>query len=415
MGYLPRFLEPHLLRLSRSFPVILLTGARQVGKTTLLQHLAGETDPPMRYVSLDDYAQRTMAQEDPGLFLERLGRPAIIDEIQNAPGLLERIKPLVDQAGLGGQYWLSGSQQFGLMKHVSESLAGRVAVVDLHGLAWAEERRAPDPGLPFRPDRLAAQTTAATPTDRGEGDLLAVYGRIVRGSFPRFAQPEAPPLDDFYSSYLQTYLERDVRAQLSVSDLAAFRTFLRLCAARVSQLLNLSDLARDAGVSVSTAKRWLTALEATFQVMLLRPHFANLTKRQTKTPKLYFMDTGLACYLTGWRSAETAALGAMAGPLLECHVVIEVLKSYRHRGLQAPLYFWRDKQNHEVDLLIAEDGQLFPVEVKRTASPARTDLRGVDAMLRAGCALGPTALVCLVPEPFGLAPGVTAVPVTSLA
>jgi predicted AAA+ superfamily ATPase len=406
--YVTRYLESHILRLSRSFPVILVTGPRQVGKTTLLKHLGASQEDGRRYVSLDEFGPRTMAVEDPELFLQRYPPPVTIDEVQYAPNLLTHLKPVVERLGVKGGYWLTGSQHFPLMQGVSESLAGRVGIVELANLSYAEEHGEPWTEHPFRPDRRAAEVP-----DRIA--LLPVFERIVRGSFPAFVHDDAPPIDAFYGSYLQTYIERDLRAVQQISNLTAFRRFLRVAAARIGQLLNLSDIARDTGVSVSTARQWLGLLEATYQVYLLRPYFKNIGKRQIKTPKLYFRDTGLVCYLTGWRSAETAASGAMAGPLFESYVIMEVLKSYLHRGIEPPTWFYRNKEKQEVDVLIAADGLLHPIEIKLTASPTNRDLSGIRALARTGADIGPGALICMTGSSFALSRTVEAMPVTAIS
>jgi predicted AAA+ superfamily ATPase len=406
--YRRRLLEEAVLEFSRSFPVVMITGPRQVGKTTLVQHLGRAGESARAYVSLDTLAARATATEDPELFLDQHPPPVTIDEVQHAPQLLDSIKPRVDRSGAFGGYWLTGSQSFPLMNRVSESLAGRVGILDLGGFSLAEEFGIPAADEPFRPDRAPAQAIS------GAGSPEELFQRIVRGSFPRLIQPDPPPWEGFYNSYLQTYIERDIRSLLDISNLAAFQRFLRISAARVDQLLNYSDLARDTGIAVSTAREWLLLLEATHQVFLLRPYFENIGKRQVKSPKLYFRDTGLVCFLTGWTSAAAAAAGAMAGALLENFVVSEILKSYQHRGRRAPLWFFRDRDGREVDLLLAEDGKIFPIEVKLKASPNRRDLRGIETLEKLGAPLGRGAVLCLTRERHSLSASVAAVPVSSI-
>ena len=385
---------------------MLVTGPRQVGKTTLLEYLGKKETPRRNYVSLDEFGPRTLANQDPELFLERYSPPLTIDEIQYAPALLQRLKVLVDRSKKNGQYWLTGSQHFTLMQGVSESLAGRVAIVKLLGLSQGEEYKLIDNGKAFRPDRpifLSKHRPVGTE---------ALFERIVRGTFPTFMHKDVPPIQTFHGSYLHTYIERDVRNILNIANLSAFEKFIRLAAARSGQLLNLSDLARDAQIAVSTAKEWLGILEASFQVYLLKPYFQNISKRQIKTQKLYFLDTGMVCYLTGWHNAEVASRGAMAGSLLENYVVSEIIKSYWHRGLEAPIYFWLTKEKEEVDLIIEEEGTLFPVEIKLTMRPDKNAIKSMMRLKKISKKVGHGAVVCLAESQYPLSSDVEVVPVS---
>ncbi len=401
--YTKRTLERSVLEASRTFPVVLVTGPRQVGKTTMLRHLASDRT----YVTLDDLGPRELARSDPGLFFQRYPPPVLVDEVQQAPGLLDQVKVLVDRdPGARGAFWLTGSQHFALMRGVSESLAGRVCVLRMLGFSVAEEAGRGAGVLPFRPDRIV-DAPSITVSD--------VFTRIVRGAYPRLAQPDAPARDLWYGSYVQTYVERDVRAMLDVARLQAFETFLRVAAARVGQLINLADMARDIGVAPSTVQQWLAVMEATFQILLLRPYHTNRTSRETKTPKLYFLDTGLAAWLGRWSSAETAAAGAMAGALLENHVVAEVAKSWWHRGREAPLWFWRTKDGAEVDLIVEDDGLLYPVEVKLASRPDRRALTGIGRLRATGVAVGPGCVACLADSRWPIDGYVEAMNVASIA
>lgn len=402
--YAPRTLESYLEAASRQFPALLVCGARQVGKTTLLRHLAG---PDRTYVSLDDPLVLSLAKTDPALFLQRFAPPLIIDEIQYAPELLPYIKLAADRSRTPGLFWLTGSQHFHVMKGVSESLAGRVAVVTLLGLARRESAGlAPDvpPFLPG-PEELRPRLASGAPLP-----LPELYRLIWRGAFPAVALNDEMDRDLFYASYVQTYLQRDVRDLARVGDEMAFLRFLRACAARTAQILNMAELARDADIAPNTAKHWLSILEASGVVYLLEPYHSNVTKRLVKAPKIYILDTGLCAYLTQWTSPATLADGAMAGPILETWVMGELLKSYHHHGLQAPFHYFRDKDGREIDLVIVRDGTAYPVEIKRTATPGRDDVRHFPSLERLGLPVGPGGLICLAEQHLPLAPNVLAIP-----
>lgn len=396
--------------------MLLLTGPRQVGKTTLLKQLGAKRgrragDESRRYVTLDDPATRALAQSDPALFLDRFAPPVLIDEIQYAPALLPAIKMMVDAASRARRrpsFWLTGSQQFHLMKGITETLAGRVAVLSLLGFSGRERRRASLDLPPLVPTAAALATRARDASPIG---LKRLYSEIWTGSFPALATRAVRDRDLFYSSYLQTYLQRDVRDLAQVGNEASFVRFLRACAARTAQLLNLSDLARDADVAVNTAKSWLSILQTSHQIELLPAYHTNATKRLVKMPKLYFLDTGLCAYLGEWSSPETLEAGAMSGPILETWVFAEILKSWWNRGKRPQLCYYRDKDGREIDLLIVADGVLHPIEVKKSADPRREWTRHFTALDRLGGKRGEGAVVCLCREPLPLGEGVTAVPV----
>jgi len=401
--YISRSLEDRILDASTQFPVLLLTGPRQVGKTTLLQHLC---DEDRRSVSLDDPVIRSLAIEDPALFLQRFKPPVLIDEIQYAPGLLPHIKMIVDADRQPGSFWLTGSQPFHLMQGITETLAGRVAVVNLLGFSRREAeghdlRRAPF--LPGQPTQ-----------EEEEVDFDALYRRIWLGGFPDLVTGQVTDRDLFFGSYVQTYLQRDVRDLAQVGDQLAFTRFIRACAARTGQLLNTSDLARDVDVSVPTARSWLSILEASYQVFLLRPFHSNVTKRLVKTPKLYFLDTGLCAYLCEWTSPETLAAGAMSGPIFETWVVTEVIKSWWHRMRTPSLFFYRDRDAREIDLLFVQDRTLFPVEIKRSASPHSRWIRAFGALERFEEERGPGAVFSLVSQALPLSAQDTALPANAV-
>ena len=398
-----RTLTQAIQETSDNFKVLLLTGPRQVGKTTLLQEVQKSS---RSYVSLDDLGARLSAQKDPAGFLDRLNLPVLIDEVQYAPELFPYIKMLVDQEKKPGLIWMTGSQQFEMMKNVTESLAGRVAILNLHGISLAEEQgRASD--LPFLPTpELMKSRKKAKPLS-----LTEAYHIIWRGSYPEMVTKEPKYWERFYSSYITTYIQRDVREYLDIRDTAGFHKFMQIAAARTGQLINYADLARDTGVSEATAKTWLNVLHASGIVTLLQPYFNNRTKRLVKTPKLYFMDTGLASYLTGWLSADVLERGAMSGAMLETWVVSEIMKSYLHHGRTPRIYFYRDKDKREVDLLIEENGTLYPIEIKKTASIQNMKFKGFDILDKLGMPIGHGGVLCFTSSLLPLSKGVDAIPV----
>lgn len=403
--YYPRELKRSWLRASREFPVLLLTGARQVGKTTFLRHVR-ERD--RRYVTLDDPVIRNLATDDPALFLERYEPPVLIDEIQYAPQLLPLIKMAVDRARKPGLFWLTGSQQFSMMKGVSESLAGRVAIVNLLGFSNRERHRLDLDLPPFLPTRSCLAKREAS---GGRTALRRVYRDIWLGSFPALIAGAVRDRDLFYSSYLQTYLQRDVRDLSQVGDETAFLRFLRACAARTAQMLNLSELARDADVSVNTAKSWLSILRTSLQVHLLEPYHSSITKRLVKRPKLYFLDTGLCAYLTEWSSAQTLEAGAMSGAIFETHVLAELLKSWWHRGRQPQVYYYRDKDGKEIDFLFLVDRFFHPMEAKKSATPRRGWIGTFDRLGQFEQQIGEGGVLCMSRKLVPLTSAHMAIPV----
>ncbi len=404
--YIRRTLERFFRKARGQFPVLLVTGPRQVGKTTFLQHLCTKRQ---RYVSLDDPLVRRLAKEDPALFLQRFPPPVVIDEIQYAPELLPYIKMAVDAKRSPGMFWLTGSQQFHVMKGVSESLAGRVGILNLLGFSQRELAGLVDtPFLPV-PRNLGRRMAKSAPLG-----LREAYQRIWRGSFPSVALDAKMDRDFFYRSYIQTYLQRDVRDLAHVGDEMAFLRFLRAVAARTAQLLNFSDLARDADVAPNTAKHWLSILQASGIVYVLEPFHTNVTKRLVKAPKVYFLDTGLASFLSEWSSPETLEAGAMSGAILETWVVAEILKSYWHNGKRAPLYYFRDKDQKEIDLLIYTDGVLYPLECKKTASPTRDAVRHFAALEKLGLPVGPGGVICLARDLLPMTGSLNSIPLAAL-
>jgi predicted AAA+ superfamily ATPase len=398
MVYIERHILSALERLKRSFPVVLVTGARQVGKTTLLR----QNGNGQNYYTLDDYILLDSVKQDAMGFAANVGTPVILDEIQYAPELFRAIKLRVDRDGAQGAFLLTGSQQFEMMRGVSESLAGRIGILTLSGLS-SREIDGSKFTLPFltTPEYLDERRASTLPLRASE-----LWRRVQRGSMPKlYADPEVNA-QDYYSSYVKTYIERDVRMLAQVGDELTFMQFLTTCAARTGALLNLSDISRDVGVSVPTAKRWLSILTVSGIVWLLRPFSQNVTSRTVKTPKLYFMDTGLAAYLCKWFTPETLEAGAMSGAFFETYVVSEIIKSYQNAGQEPPLYFYRDADRHEVDLIIHQDGKIYPIEIKKTASPNAKDFKQFETLRKfSESEVLPGGVVCMYDSPLPLGGG----------
>lgn len=391
MNYIPRSLEKVVAQVTKEYPVVLVTGPRQVGKTTMLQKLMENTE--RSYVSLDDLGERSIAKSDPELFLQLHKPPVLIDEVQYAPELFTYIKIYADTHHEPGAFWLTGSQAFKLMRGVQESLAGRVAVLSMTSLSQAEMY-----GGDVEPFRVELELLAERAKQRESTDVKGIYERIYRGSMPAVIGGANSNIQIFYSSYLSTYIERDVKELSEAIDSLKFLRFITAVAARSSQMLNISEIARDADINQVQAKAWLGVLETLGIIFYLYPYSNNLLKRLVKAPKLYFYDTGLVCYLTRWSGAETLENGAMNGAILENYVVSEIAKTYLCCGREPYMYYYRNKDAKEIDIVMEQDGVLNPIEIKKTANPG-TELTKVFTLLdRASVPRDKGAVVCMKPE-----------------
>lgn len=369
MCYVERSIEPVIRRAVTEFPVVMLTGPRQSGKTTLLKHLFSGSH---RYLSMELPDVKEAAETDPRGFLELYPPPVILDEVQYVPGLLPYIKERVDaERSRAGQFILTGSQNILLAQGVTESLAGRTAMLRLLPLSCREMMAAPQAPLPWEEGPRPPRPRLV---------YRELWQSFLRGGYPEPATNPDRDIALWHASYVQTYLERDVRTIRQVGELSQFQAFLKALAARSAQLLNTADLARDLGVAVNTVRAWLSVLEATYQVIVLRPYFANVGKRLVKTPKVYFADVGTLCYLVGLKNAEHAAEGPMGGAIMETAVVNELVRTLTHRAMGPNLYFWRTATGAEVDLLVDTGAKLVPIEVKLSTTPRAGMAAGIETL-----------------------------------
>lgn len=371
--YIMRHAETAVLKLSKMFGAILVAGPRQVGKTTMLQKLTEN----ITYVTLDDPILKMSAEEESGTFFKDYRPPVFVDEIQKAPELFPQIKMIIDKERSKGLIYMCGSQQFKMMKNVSESLAGRIGLVTLLGFS-VREMYGVDFYMPFLPTENYFEEREKKLADISYDEI---WNRIHRGCMPELYENSDFDWQMFYGAYVSTYIDRDVRDLSEIGDTVKFMRFMTAAAASIGQLLNIASLARDVGISQPTAERWLSILVASNIVYLLPPYANNITKRAIKTPKLYFLDTGLAAYLTKWNTPDVMKNGAMAGAFFENFVIVEIIKSYYNMGvLDPPLYFYRDKDMNEIDLLIEDNGTLYPIEIKKHADPQKRDLTAFNIL-----------------------------------
>ena len=366
--YIQRALEDTVRKASASFPVMLVTGPRQVGKSTMLERLA---EPNRKIVTLDDPDIRYLAKSDPALFLQRYTPPVLIDEIQYAAAeLFPYIKMAVDKSKRNGDYWITGSQAFVMIQNVSESLAGRVGIINLLGLSTNEINAVSSEVFTTDSDRLMKRIETAK-----KFDLNSLYFRIFKGSMPKLYADNNVDLEMYYRSYIDSYLKRDIKDLTQVADEMAFYNFMTVVAARTAKPVVYDEIARECGISSPTAKKWLSILMSSHIIALVQPYYNNLLKRVKKTPMLHFLDTGLCAHLLKWGNPEALERGAMSGAFFESYVFSEIYKSYLNAGKEPPIYYYRDKDKKEIDLIIYENGALYPIEIKKSASPGKDAIK----------------------------------------
>ena len=392
MKYIERTLERKFLKMSSFFKAVLITGARQVGKTTILKHLA--EGQKRTYVSMDNTMARTLAKSDPVLFFQTYKPPIIIDEIQKAPELFEQIKIMCDESEERGLFWLTGSQQYNMMKNVRETLAGRIGILELYSLSKNEVDGIRFPNEMDFSLACLQQRQACT----GKNDVVDVFDHIWRGGMPDAIYADAEQRQEYYNSYIETYLMRDVSEEGGITDSVRFRKFLNACAALVAEQVNYKTLAEAAEISQPTAKEWLRLLQGLGIIYLLQPFANNELKRLTKTPKLYFCDTGLCAYLSMWLTRDTLMNGAASGHYFENYVIIELVKNFSYSSVKANLTYYRDSNAKEIDVMVEENGLIHPLEIKKSANPDRREIKKYEIIDKTNLERGSGGIICMCEE-----------------
>lgn len=399
--YITRTIEKTLCKIADSFPVVMITGPRQVGKTTLLSMINSTKFTSLNYISLDDINVRALAIEDPELFLRTYKTPLIIDEFQYAPNLLSYIKIIVDNKRLeslkndnipsNGLFYLTGSQAFQTMNQVSESLAGRVGILDLYGLT-TREINAKDESF-FLPDIKLLETKEKVK----ELNTLELYEKILKGSYPELYRNENIDANKYFETYIRTYIERDIRQLINVQDEIKFLKFISNVAVRTAQELNMTDICNGVGIANSTGEQWLSILTNTGLIYLLQPYSNNNVSRIVKKPKIYFMDTGIACYLAGYLDAVTLEKSAFNGAIFETYVITEIIKSYANQGMDARkyLYYYRDNNGKEIDLLIIYNNVIYPIEIKKSSNPSKESIKNFNVIEKFNIKAGTGGVICM--------------------
>ncbi len=394
MAYIRRELERKFLKMNGFFKAVLITGARQVGKTTMLKHLAEGTN--RTYVSLDNAQARELAQSDPVLFFQTYKPPVLIDEVQKAPELFEQIKLLCDETDEKGLIWLTGSQQYAMMKRVRETLAGRIGILELFGLSQREKS-----GLVWEGE-LDFSLAALQERQRlvPKNDVVKVFEQIWEGGMPAVLGVDDELRQEYYNSYIDTYLMRDVAEAGGITDTVRFRKFLTGCAALVAEPVSYRTLAETADITPPTAREWLRMLEGLHIVYLLQPYSNNLLKRLSKTPKLYFCDTGLCANLSMWLTPEVLRMGAASGHYYENYVVMELVKNYAYSRAKANITYYRDSNAKEIDVFIEENNRIHPLEIKKSANPDKREVKKYELLDKAQLTRGNGGIVCMCEEPI---------------